>query len=112
MDDDFNTAKALSVMFDLAKTIKSTKEEINLRTQAANLLIELGRVLGFFNDIEAKLSYDLGDLSEQLLKILISVRNQVKSDKNWNLSDKIRDDLLKVGIQLLDTKDGTKWEKK
>lgn len=112
MDDDFNTAKALSVMFDLVKIIKSTKEEINARTEASVLLVELGRVLGFFNDLAAKLSNDLGDLSENLLKILIDVREQSKKDKNWVLSDKIRDELLKEGIQLLDTKDGTKWEKK
>jgi len=112
MDDDFNTAKALSVLFDLAKIIKSTKEEMKLRKESADLLVELGKVLGFFNDLEDKLSNDLGDLSEKLLKILIKVRNQSKKEKNWALSDLIRDELLKENIQLLDTKDGTKWEKK
>ncbi len=112
MDDDFNTAKALSVMFDLAKTIKSTKENEENRKQAANLLVELGSVLGFFQDLAAKLSNDLGDLSSKLLSILIDIRNSAKENKNWALSDKIRDELLKEGIQLLDTKDGTKWEKK
>lgn len=112
MDDDFNTAKALSVMFDLAKTVKSAKESPEDRRQAANLLVELGSVLGFFQDLAAKLSNDLGDLSSKLLSILIDIRNSAKENKNWALSDKIRDELLKEGIQLLDTKDGTKWEKK
>lgn len=112
MDDDFNTAKAISVMFDLVKLIKSTKEDISIREESADMLVELGKVLGFFNDLEAKLSNDLGDLSEKLLKILINVRNQAKESKNWALSDQIRDQLLALGIQLLDTKDGTKWEKK
>lgn len=112
MNDDFNTAKAVAVMFDLAKLIKSTKEDISLRKEASKLLIELGGVLGFFKEIEATLSNDLGDLSEKLLNIIIDVRNSAKAEKNWALTDKIRDALLKEGIQLLDTKDGTKWEKK
>lgn len=112
MEDDFNTAKALSVMFDLVKTVKSSKKDKTVRRDAANLLVELGRVLGFFNELEAKLSNDLGDLSEKLLKIIINLREQAKKEKNWALSDKIRDELLTEGIQLLDTKDGTKWEKK
>ncbi|MBI9031272.1 cysteine--tRNA ligase [bacterium] len=110
MDDDFNTAKALSVMFDLVKIIKNPKEELEEREITADLLVELGRVLGFFSDLEGKLSNDLGDFSEKLLKIIINLRNQAKIDKNWALSDMIRVELLKEGIQLLDTKDGTKWE--
>ncbi len=112
MDDDFNSAKALAVMFDLVKIVKSTKEDINERKESAKLLVELGSVLGFFTDIEAVLSNDLGDLSEKLLAILIEVRNNAKAEKNWSVSDLIRDKLLAQGIQLLDTKDGTKWEKK
>ena len=112
MDDDFNTAKAISILFDLVKHIKTSKDNINLQKEFANLLVELGKVLGFFKDLEVKLSNDLGDLSENLLSILIAIRNQAKQDKNWALSDQIRDKLLSLGIQLLDTKDGTKWEKK
>ncbi len=112
MDDDFNTAKALSVMFDLVRIIKSSKDDELFSQEAGNLLVELGGVLGFFQDIENILTNDLGDLSEKLLSILIDIRNDAKKNKNWILSDKIRDDLLKEGIQLLDTKDGTKWEKK
>ena len=67
-------------------------------------------MLGFFTDLKEKLSEDLGDFSEKLLQIIIKIRNQAKLDKNWALSDMIRDELLQEGIQLLDTKDGTKWE--
>lgn len=112
MDDDFNSAKALAVMFDLAKTTKSTKEDISLRKESAKMLVELGSVLGFFSDVESKLSNDLGDLSVKLLDILIDIRNTAKKEKNWAVCDKIRDSLLSEGIQLLDTKDGTKWTKK
>lgn len=110
MDDDFNTAKAISVLFDLAKTAKSTKEEMTLRQEAGDLLVKLGQVLGFFTDLSSKLSNDLGSLSEKLLQLLIDVRLEAKQNKNWKLSDLIRDGLQKEGIQLLDTKEGTKWE--
>lgn len=112
MDDDFNTAKAISVLFDLTKIVRSTKEKMNIRQEAGDLLVKLGKVLGFFADLETKLSNDLGSLSEKLLQLLIDVRLEAKQSKNWSLSDMIRDGLLKEGIQLLDSKEGTKWEKK
>lgn len=112
MDDDFNTAKAISVLFDLTKIVRSTKEKMNIRQEAGDLLVKLGKVLGFFADLETKLSNNLGSLSEKLLQLLIDVRLEAKQSKNWSLSDMIRDGLLKEGIQLLDSKEGTKWEKK
>lgn len=112
MDDDFNTAKAISVLFDLTRIVRSTKEEMTLREEAADLLVKLGQVLGFFKNLEEKLADDLGSLAEKLLKLLIDVRTEAKESKNWQLSDMIRDGLQKEGIQLLDTKEGTKWEKK
>lgn len=112
MDDDFNTAKAISVLFDLTRIVRSTKEAMTLREEAADLLVKLGQVLGFFKNLEEKLADDLGSLAEKLLELLIAVRTKAKESKNWQLSDMIRDGLQKEGIQLLDTKEGTKWEKK
>ncbi len=112
MDDDFNTAKAISVLFDLAKIVKNPNNEQTKRIQAAHLLFELGKVLGFFNKIETKLKRDINNLSEQLINLLIDYRIQAKKEKNWQLADKIRDDLAKMGIDLKDTKEGTKWSLK
>ena len=109
MNDDFNTAKALSVLFDLAKVIKNEINDIRDRKKAALLLVELGRVLGFFNKIEKKLATD--DMSEQLIELMIGYRNTFKKEKQWAMADKIRDDLKSVGIILKDTKDGTRWVK-
>ena len=109
MDDDFNTAKALSVLFDLIKMIKNEANNMRNRKQAALLLVELGKVLGFFNKIEKKLATD--DMSEQLIELMIEYRNSFKKEKNWAMADKIRDDLKNVGITLKDTKDGTRWLK-
>lgn len=109
MDDDFNTAKALSVLFDLLKTIKNENNDKNIRKQAALLLVKLGKVLGFFNNIEKKLATD--NMSEQLIELMIEYRNLFKKEKNWAMADKIRDDLKKIGITLKDTKNGTHWLK-
>ena len=109
MNDDFNTAKALSVLFDLVKVIKNEINDMEDRQKAALLLVELGKVLGFFNKIEKKLATD--DMSEQLIELMIGYRNTFKKNKQWAMADKIRDDLKSVGITLKDTKDGTRWIK-
>jgi len=110
MDDDFNTARAISVLFELSKYIKNEKNPYEKRKEAALLMYELGQVLGFFKNIEKKLLTDINNLSERLINLLIEYRNHFKKEKNWAMADKIRDDLHKIGIILKDTKDGTKWE--
>ena len=110
MDDDFNTARAISVLFEFSKYIKNEKNPYEKRKEAALLMYELGQVLGFFKNIEKKLLTDINNLSERLINLLIEYRNHFKKEKNWAMADKIRDDLHKIGIILKDTKDGTKWE--
>ncbi len=110
MDDDFNSAIAIATLFDLAKIVGKASEDMQLRKDAAHLMVELGRVLGFFADIETKLSNDMNQISESLINLLITYRNDAKKDKNWVLADRIRDDLLALKVQLLDTKDGTVYK--
>ena len=112
MDDDFNTAKAISVLFELSKIIKNTKNNLQTRKEAAHLLYKLGNVLGFFNRIEEKLMKNIDNLTEKLINLLIEYRNNFKKEKNWTMADKIRNDLDKMGIALKDTKEGTKWSVK
>ncbi|MCK4654756.1 MAG: hypothetical protein KAU01_09960 [Candidatus Cloacimonetes bacterium] len=76
----------------------------------AHLLVELGRVLGFFSNLEEKLKSSLDDVSEELVQLLINCRIEFKKISNWEMADKIRNDLQKIGIQLKDTPDGTVWE--
>ncbi len=104
MNDDFNTAKAISVLFDINKAYNKTKD-----TNFIHLLIELGNILGFFYDLKEKLSNDLSDISGELIELLISYRLRFKKEKNWEMADAIRDDLKKMGITLKDTPEGTDW---
>ncbi len=108
MEDDFNTAKAISVLFKIRNLLAHNKE--NELKQYAHLLVELGQVLGFFTKLEEKLETDLNQLSEELIQLLINYRQLFKKEQNWRMADKIRDDLKSLGIQLKDTPAGTDWE--
>jgi len=107
MDDDFNTAKAIAVMFKIRNILAHNKE--NELKQYAHLLVELGQVLGFFSNIEEKLKQNLSDMSEELIELMIKYRTIFKKEKNWKYADQIREDLDKLGIKLKDTKTGTEW---
>lgn len=104
MNDDFNTAKAISVLFEIVKLFKKSNDE-----NFAHLLVELGKSVGFFQNIADHLAEDLGEITENLIELLIEYRNTFKKEKNWEMADKIRNDLQKLNIQLKDTSSGTDW---
>lgn len=107
MDDDFNTADAITAIFDLIKdtntniTIDSSKE---LAQKALELIRELGAPLGMFQKSTK------GNLEEEI-EALIAERQQARKDRDFALADKIRDDLKAKGIELLDTPQGVRWKK-
>ena len=107
MDDDFNTADAISVLFDLIRDtnsnigINSSKE---LCEKALELIRELGLPLGILQKTTK------GDLEAEI-EALIAERQQARKDRNFALADKIRDDLKAKGIELLDTPQGVRWKK-
>ena len=107
MDDDFNTADAISVLFDLIRDtnsnigINSSKE---LCEKALELIRELGLPLGILQKTTK------GDLEAEV-EALIAERQQARKDRNFALADKIRDELKARGIELLDTSQGVRWKK-
>lgn len=107
MDDDFNTADAISVIFDLVRDINTnvnSNSSKELVQYSLNLIRELGASLGILQKSE-KIS-----LEEEVEK-LIEERQTARKEKNWALSDKIRDDLKAKGIVLEDTPQGVRWKK-
>ena len=72
--------------------------------------MELGNILGFFQNLAQKLEKNLNDTSEKLINLFIEYRSNAKKEKNWSLADKIRDDLKELGIELKDTHEGTSWK--
>ncbi|MBN2043991.1 MAG: cysteine--tRNA ligase [Anaerolineales bacterium] len=108
MDDDFNTAGALGHLFDLVRSINqardasATQEEL---APAQEMLVELTSVLGLA--IESASGEEAG--AAPFVDLLVEIRKELRKEKLWALSDKVRDDLKALGVLLEDTKDGTTW---
>jgi cysteinyl-tRNA synthetase len=113
MDDDFNSAKALAVIFEAAKETRNNQNSQIEKQRFARLVVELGKVLGFFRDLEIKLADNNNDISQKtagLIELLINYRKEFKKARNWEWADRIRDDLAEMKIKLKDTPQGTEWE--
>lgn len=113
MDDDFNTPEALAVLFDLAREINRVREtDVEQARQLAGLLKKLGGVLGLLQQQPEKFLHAGGDEQEiQKIEKLIAARNQARKEKNWQESDRLRDELTRLGISLEDTAQGTIWRR-
>jgi cysteinyl-tRNA synthetase len=116
MDDDFNTAVAVAVLFDMAREINKIKtSDSTLASQLAAELKSLADVLGILQDspeeyLQASDAKE-GAISEQEIESFIAKRVAAKQDKDWVLADKIRDDLKQQGIILEDVATGTSWRR-
>ncbi len=108
LDDDFNSAEALSVLFDLSNEINK-KNSDTLKV----LLINLANILGLlYQNPENFLQGKDGLISDSDINTMIKKRNDAKQDRNYNEADAIREQLLSQGIILEDTEKGTIWRKK
>lgn len=115
MDDNFNTPRATAVVFDFIRAANSAIAENQIDKKflegAKTFLIQTAEnVLGIFNSNKEKKESG-GDLEDELINLLIELRHEAKKDKNYQLSDDIRDKLSGIGIQLKDTKEGTTFKK-
>ena len=107
MDDDFNTADAISVLFDLTKDINNSvniDSSIELCEKSEALIRELGKPLGI---LQNKFKKDL----ETEIQELIDKRQEARKNKDFALADKIRDELKSRDIVLEDTPQGVRWKK-
>lgn len=99
MDDDFNTANGITVLFDLAKWINSGHYTAAVKEAFAGML----QVFGIVFQEEEAVSLD------EAIEALIAERQEARANKDFALADAIRDQLAEQGIKLLDTKDGVRW---
>jgi len=107
MDDDLNTADAISVIFDIVYTANTDlsnegKNAKQIIIKTLDTIKELGAVLGLFNKSEKK-SLDAE------IEAMIEERNKARAEKNWAKADEIRDKLKQMHIVLKDTPMGVKW---
>jgi cysteinyl-tRNA synthetase len=109
MDDDFNTAGALGHIFDYVKEINQARDEgadQESLTQVQEVLKELTGVLGLNLELPAMQEGAAGEF----IDLLIEIRAKLREEKNWALSDLIRDQLEELGVLLEDTPQGTIWQ--
>jgi len=116
MDEDFNTAEAIAVLFELANKINKYRDsDLELAMQFARTLKQLGGVLGLLEDIPDEfLKSSAGEQSSDDssdIDVLVQERIQAKIDKNWARADEIRDQLTAMGVELEDKGMETIWRR-
>ncbi len=113
MNDDFNTSVLIAHLFDALKIINSANDKKTKLTQDDIDLLKtiyqdfVFDVLGLKNE---KTDSKTSEALSKVMELIIDIRAKVKADKNFELSDKIRDKLIDAGIQIKDTKEGTAWK--
>lgn len=116
MDEDFNTAEAIAVLFDLANKINKFRNEDSEKANLyARTLKHLAGILGLLEaEPDEFLKSTAGDLvagDSELIESLVAERVQAKNDKNWQRADQIRDELNAMGIELEDNGAITTWRR-
>jgi len=126
MDDDFNTARALSILHDIVteihevrKSISNSSENDNQKRPLfaglklyRNMLLEFLHLLGLDPALAERGAGVEGEMVEQLMQILIDVRQMARENKEFKMADEIRDRLSAMGISLEDHPQGTIWKRK
>ena len=113
LNDDFNTPMLIAHLFDCVKYINN----VNINSKKLNTTDKakitktfdeiLFDILGFNKENE---KVEKSDSQKELIELLIKIRSQARTDKNFELSDQIRDELLELGIQLNDDKNSSSYE--
>jgi len=107
MDDDFNTANGISVLFELAKQSNYYLMEKNTSVKVIDTFIQAFEELFYVLGVSLKRELLLDEEVEEL----INKRNQARKDRNFKLADDIRDQLKEMNIILEDTPQGTRWKR-
>lgn len=113
MDEDFNTALGIGSIFELVKELnrtldseKFTSEGLEVIKMVREYILQvMEEVLG----VKVKVEAAADNLTSELIELILQVRRDVRAEKNWALSDKIRDSLAELGISIKDGKDSTQW---
>lgn len=117
MDDDFNTALAIANMFDLAKEIniyynEVTAGKVDCNQEAVRIALdvfaEMADIIGILTDEDNSANDGLVD---NLMNLIIDIRQTARKNKDWATADKIRDELKNIGITLEDSPTGVRWKK-
>jgi cysteinyl-tRNA synthetase len=107
LDDDLNAPRAIAALHELAREINRARDEGRPAAEAQGTLLELADVLGLtLAEPEADMS------AAPFIELLISLRNELRAAKQYELGDRVRDGLAEIGIALEDTPQGTVWKRR
>jgi cysteinyl-tRNA synthetase len=112
MNDNFNTPRTIAVLFELVSKINILNDKKAFNTLSKEVFEELKATMnGMIVDVLGLKPVETGnsELLDKTVHLFIEMRNQAKADKNYALSDEIRDKLAAMGIQLKDSKEGTTY---
>ena len=113
MDDDFNTAQGIGVIFELIKEINKYTEVEKISEEGLKALQMaydyIENIMENVFGVTLKSQENIGNLTADLVEFLLEIRRKARAEKNWALSDEIRDRLGEMGIKIKDGKDKTIW---
>ena len=114
MDDDFNTPILIAHLFDGVRIINSVKDGkeglniIDLEKMKSVFNTFVTDILGFVSDKESSGN----DLTKEIMELVLKLRENAKTNKDFDSADLIREELNKLNIQVKDSRDGSSWEVK
>ncbi len=115
MNDDFNSPVLIAHLFEGVRIINSLsdktasigKEDLETLKRLMNTFVF--DVLGLVDETKSGVGSDGSNVIEGLMKLILDIRKTARENKDWAMSDKIRDELKKAGVEIKDTKDGVEW---
>jgi cysteinyl-tRNA synthetase len=110
LDDDLNTSRALGVLFELIRACNTALDEGKLKDG------DRAAVLQWFEEVDRRLAIvpqaSQAGAQEEEVEALVAQRNAARRNRDFAASDRLRDELLRRGIVIEDTRDGTRWRRK
>ena len=116
LNDDINTSKALSIIDEMIGNandkLDANPKDKNLKKELISNILFINDILGIaFNDAYEFFQFGIDDLTKFKIEDLITQRNEAKKIKDFEKADSVRNELSELGISLMDTTNGTVWEK-
>jgi len=128
MDDDFNTPRAIAELFSFIRIVNRYLKNKEISSKAAekaySTLLELGKILTLFQEkkeetevkekiekLAKKYGVKTKDKIDEIIDEILKIRENARKNKEWVKADAIRAELNEIGIEIEDTREGTKWRK-
>lgn len=113
MDEDFNTAGAIGSVFELVKEFNIALDEECISEKGYEVIEKVQNYIKYIMEevlgVVLKIEVKIGDMTSELIELLLELRKDAREKKDWAFSDKVRDRLLELGIKIKDGKEKTTW---